>query len=204
MPEIRNVFSNSRNQICLALIDVNHFKAINDSYGHQVGDQVLIAISQSVRFVLRKGEQLFRLGGDEFAALLIDCPASETQLIAERCQQSIADYPFKQFGVKEPIRISIGLAHANADMPGSLLSLQWQADVAMYSAKRPGHSHIAHFTPEMAEGTQGLFSNWVNSAVYEAIIHGTGLVMYYQPIVSLDDGFIQYYEALARIVHEGT
>lgn len=201
--EIRNVFLNSRQHICLALLDVNHFKAINDSYGHQIGDQVLIAISQSIRMVLREGEQLFRLGGDEFAAVLIDCSPKEAQQIAERCQQAITAHPFTQLGIKEPIRISIGLAHASADTPGSLLSLQWQADVAMYSAKRPGQSHIAHFTQEMAEGTQGLFSNWANSAVYEAIIHGTGLVMYYQPIVNLDDGLIQYFEALARIIHEG-
>ena len=200
--EIRHVFRNSRKTICLALIDVNHFKAINDSYGHQTGDQVLIAISHAVRQVLRKGEQLFRLGGDEFAAVLIDCPPPEAQLIAERCQQSITEHPFNQLGIREPVRISIGLAHAGAESPVSLLSLQWQADVAMYSAKRPGNSHIAHFSPEMAEDTRGLFSNWTNSAVYEAITHGTGLVMVYQPIVSLVDGRIHYYEALARIIHE--
>ena len=201
--EVTHIFSNSRSMLSLVLIDVNHFKAINDTYGHQIGDEVLIAISHTVRAVLRKGEQLFRLGGDEFAAMLIDCPPREAQLIAERCQQAIANHPFERLGIKEPVRISIGLSHANADTPVSLFSLQWQADVAMYTAKRPGRSHIAHFTPEMEERAQGLLSSCANSAVYEAITQGTGLVMYYQPIVSLEDGCIQYYEALARIVHEG-
>ncbi len=201
--EIRHVFSDSRSSISLALIDINHFKAINDTYGHQAGDEVLKAICQSVRQVLRKGEYLFRLGGDEFAAVLIDCPAKEAHHIAERCLQAIAGYPFHQLGIKEPVRVSIGLSHSSAETPCSLLALQWQADVAMYSAKRPGHSHIAHFSPEMAEGTKGLFSSETHNAVYEAVNLGTGLVMHYQPIVNLSDESVAYYEALVRIVREG-
>lgn len=200
--EINNVFADSRNLICLALIDVNHFKAINDSYGHQVGDQVLVAISQSINQVLRKGEYLFRLGGDEFAVVLIDCPPKEAHQIAERCQQAIGNYPFKQLGINEPVRISIGLSHSSANKPGSLLSLQWQADVAMYTAKRPGNSHIAHFNPEMAKAAKGLFSNRTHNAIYEAVTHGTGLVMHYQPIVKLGDASVQFYEAVVRIDHD--
>ncbi len=200
--EIRHVFTDIRSMICLALIDINHFKAINDTYGHQVGDDVLIAISQAVRGELRKGEYLFRLGGDEFAAVLINCPPNEARQIAERWLQAITSHPFDKLGIKEPVRVSIGLSHSNAENLGSLLTLQWQADVAMYSAKRPGKSHIAQFTPEMAEGAKGLFSNWTHNAVYEAVNHGTGLVMHYQPIVKLQDGKVQYYEALVRIVRD--
>ncbi len=200
--DIRHVFTDSRSKICLILIDINHFKAINDTYGHQVGDEVLIGISRAVMGVLRKGEYLFRLGGDEFAAVLIDCPPIEAQQIAERCLQAIATYPFEKLGVKEPVRVSIGLAQSNAQNPSSLLALQWQADVAMYSAKRPGQSHIAKFTPEMAEEAKGLFSSWTHNAVYEAVNSGAGLVMHYQPIVSLPDGEVQYYEALVRIVRD--
>ena len=62
--------------VCFALFDVNHFKAINDSYGHSVGDQVLKVIASRISSVLRKGEELFRIGGDEFAVVLIDCDES--------------------------------------------------------------------------------------------------------------------------------
>ncbi len=123
--------------------------------------------------------------------------------IAERCEEAIADYPFHDFGIKEPVRISIGLALTDSETEedSPLTSLQWQADIAMYTAKRPTTSHIAVFSPEMAEESSGLFSNLTHNAVYDAVTHGTGLKMFYQPIVKLQDGTIQYYEALLRISH---
>lgn len=187
--------------VCLVLFDVNHFKAINDSYGHQTGDRVLKAIAGCVQSVLRRGEQLYRLGGDEFAAVLIDCDRKDALRMADRCQQAIAAYPFHRIGTREPIRVSIGLAHAATTASEALQALHWQADVAMYHAKRPGRSHVAMYTDEMAESTQGVFSNWVNNAVFEAITHGVGLTMFYQPVVNLADSTVTYYEALLRIRH---
>ncbi|MCM8921951.1 MAG: GGDEF domain-containing phosphodiesterase, partial [Candidatus Thiodiazotropha sp.] len=111
--------------------------------------------------------------------------------------------PFNKLGINEPVRMSIGLAHTKSDENESINSLQWQADIAIHFAKRPGYSSIVRFTSELAENAQGLFSNRTHSAVYEAITRGTGLVMHYQPIVNLEDGKPQYYEALLRIVHEG-
>ncbi|RDH92194.1 MAG: GGDEF-domain containing protein [endosymbiont of Seepiophila jonesi] len=201
--EVNKLFDIRRNPICLALFDVNHFKAINDTYGHQIGDEVLIAISHSIQKVLRKREYLFRLGGDEFATILFDCTPAIAMRIAERCEEAIADYPFHDFGIKEPVRISIGLALTDSETEedSPLTSLQWQADIAMYTAKRPATSHIAVFSPEMAEESSGFFSNLTHNAVYDAVTHGTGLHMFYQPIVKLQDGTIQYYEALLRISH---
>ncbi len=201
--EVNNLFDIRRNPICLALFDVNHFKAINDTYGHQIGDEVLIAISHSIQKVLRKREYLFRLGGDEFATILFDCTPAIAMRIAERCEEAIADCPFHDFGIKEPVRISIGLALTDSETEedSPLTSLQRQADIAMYAAKRPATSHIAVFSPEMAEESSGLFSNQTHNAVYDAVTHGTGLKMFYQPIVKLQDGTVQYYEALLRISH---
>ncbi len=196
---INELLGDLRFSVCLVLFDVNHFKAINDSYGHQVGDRVLKAITGCLQSVLRRGEQLYRLGGDEFAAVLIDCDRDNAQLMAERCRKAVAAYPFHRIGVREPIRISIGLAHAPTISPAALQNLQRQADIAMYHAKRPGRFHIATFTPELAEITRGIFSNVINNAVFEAITHGVGLTMFYQPVVELENNAVAYYEALLRI-----
>ncbi|MCU7803773.1 MAG: bifunctional diguanylate cyclase/phosphodiesterase [Candidatus Thiodiazotropha sp. (ex Lucinoma borealis)] len=201
--EVSDVFQYSPNLICLMLFDINHFKALNDTYGHQAGDEVLIAISQTIKNIFRGRERLFRIGGDEFASVLIGVNPRKAMQIAKQCHQAITNYPFNKLGINEPVRMSIGLAHTKSDENESINSLQWQADIAIHFAKRPGYSSIVRFTSELAENAQGLFSNRTHSAVYEAITRGTGLVMHYQPIVNLEDGKPQYYEALLRIVHEG-
>ena len=189
--------------VCFALFDVNHFKAINDSYGHNVGDQVLKAIASRISTVLRRGEELFRIGGDEFAVILLDCEKSAALRIAERCHEKIVGYDFSRLGIREPLRISAGLANARVEDLEDLQTLQWKADVAMYQAKRPGNANVVMFTEALARGSEGLFSSWVNTAVYDAVIYGTGLVMYYQPIADLSDGTICHYEALVRIQKDG-
>jgi diguanylate cyclase (GGDEF)-like protein len=189
--------------VCFALFDVNHFKAINDTYGHSVGDQVLKIIAGRISSVLRRGEELFRIGGDEFAVVLLDCDESSAQRIAERCHEKIVGYDFGKLGVREPLRISAGLATARVDDIEDLRNLQWKADVAMYQAKRPGHANVVMFSEDLARDSEGLFSNWVNNAVFDAVVHGDGLVMYYQPIVDLENGRICHYEALVRIEQDG-
>jgi diguanylate cyclase (GGDEF)-like protein len=189
--------------VCFALFDINHFKAINDSYGHNVGDQVLKAIASRISVVLRRGEQMFRIGGDEFAVILLDCDESSALRIAERCHEKIVGYDFTQLGIREPLRISAGLANARVDDIEGLQSLQWKADIAMYRAKRPGNTNVVMFTEALARDSEGLFSSWVNNAVYDAVIYGTGLTMVYQPIADLTDGTVCHYEALVRIEKDG-
>ncbi len=201
--EIHDVFQNGRGRISLILFDVHHFRAINDSYGHEVGDEVLITLSQLIKSNLPSRDQLFRLGGDEFSAVLVGCQPRKALQIAKQVQMAVSNYPFDNLGIEEPVRLSIGVAHSRPADTTSLASLQWQANTAIYHAKRPGQPSIAMFSEQMAENTQGLFSNRTNSAVYAAVSHGTGLIMHYQPIVDLRTGEAQYFEALVRITHEG-
>jgi len=189
--------------VCFALFDVNHFKAINDSYGHTVGDQALKVIADRIKSVLRRNEELFRIGGDEFAVILMDCDETSALQIAERCREKIVGYDFAKLGIREPLRISAGLASARIDDLEDLQTLQWKADVAMYRAKRPGHANVVMFSEELARDSEGLFSSWVNTAVYEAVIYGNGLIMHYQPIVDLKTGDVCHYEALVRIEQDG-
>jgi diguanylate cyclase (GGDEF)-like protein len=201
--EITDVFQSGRGRVSLILFDIDHFRAINDSYGHEVGDEVLISVSQLITHNLPSRDQLFRLGGDEFSAVLIGCHPRKASQIAKQVHMAVSHYPFDKFGIREPVRLSMGIAHSQPSDASSLATLQWQANTAIYYAKRPGQPNIALFSNEMAENTQGLFSNRTNSAVYAAVSQGTGLVMHYQPIVDLRSGKPQYFEALARIVHDG-
>lgn len=203
---LRVVTSGKQLELCFVLFDCNHFKAINDTYGHQVGDRVLIGVANCLRKSMRSGDRLYRLGGDEYAALLLDCSEHKAVQLARQCNLSIAQCDFAQFGIKEPVRISTGIAHVlTNDQDGlDMHRLQWQADVAMYSAKRPGHEAIVVYSEKLEGNKQALFSNWTTNAIYEAIQTGHGLEMHYQPIVQFPSGQTCYYEALVRIRHKET
>jgi len=201
--KVKDIFANTRCQLCLIIYDVNHFKPFNDTYGHHVGDEVLKTVTQAIKQSLRKGEQVYRLGGDEFATIHLNTDKQSCVKIAERCQQKIAKNSLAEFGIDEPIRLSMGIASVDSPDVKDLADMLWQADLAMYSAKQPGQSHVAIYTEAMSHNSKGLLSSWINNAVYEALEHGTGITMYYQPIVNLKTEVIEYYEALVRIVRDG-
>lgn len=191
-----------RIDVSFMLFDCDHFKPINDTYGHQVGDQVIQSIAHILQSTLRAGDRLYRIGGDEFAAMFLDVDISQVQDAARRCVEAVDLHDFSELGIKEPIRISIGLSHAEGIQAENLATLQKQADVAMYFAKRPGHGKIALYSEEMASDGNAMLSNRVTSAVFEAIGSGAGLEMHYQPVVGLSAHQIDYYEALVRIRHD--
>ena len=179
------------------LFDCDHFKPINDTYGHPVGDSVLRGIVESLHSALREGDRLYRMGGDEFATILDKTDIDTAQIVAERCINAVDGHDFAALGVKEPVRISIGIAHGHDAVSAELLHAH--ADMAMYLAKRPGNRKIAVFTPDMATETGSVLSSAETAAVYAAINSTELLEMHYQKIVSLPDGGTDYFEALVRI-----
>lgn len=194
-----SVASGHRVSVSVMLFDCDHFKPINDTYGHHAGDQVLKFIAGILQETLRSGDRLYRLGGDEFATMFLDADIRHVDEVAKRCVEAVDQYDFSVLGIKEPIRISIGLAHAVGVHSESLVTLQKQADVAMYYAKRPGHAKIAQYNENMAQDGNALLSNRVTNAVFEAISSGACLEMHYQSVVHLGTHKIDYYEALVRI-----
>lgn len=196
---LTDLLSEHRVNISFILFDVNLFKTINDTHGHQVGDEVLKAIADCISSSLRKGEHLFRLGGDEFASFLIDSSADIATDVAKRCLENISAFPFDSIGMPEPVRVSIGISQATSDEVDSLKNLQWQADAAMYEAKRPGSPDIVVYSHEITRNSKGLLSSWLSNTVYQAIDKGIGLLLYYQPIIDFNHNNICYYEALIRI-----
>lgn len=180
----------------LILFDCDHFKAINDTYGHPVGDAVIAAIAACLRQALRADDRLYRIGGDEFATVLRDTPLRMAETIAERCLEHILAHDFHQHGVAEPVTVSIGLAHA--DCQASLSELQKRADLAMYTAKRPGHRKIVVYDDSIGE-VSALVANREVSVVFQCIRQPQLLEFRYQPIMRLPDPAVEYVEALARI-----
>ncbi|MBU1690291.1 MAG: bifunctional diguanylate cyclase/phosphodiesterase [Gammaproteobacteria bacterium] len=196
---VRSVSSGHRLKVSMLLFDCDHFKAINDTYGHQTGDQVIQAITHSLQSTLRHGDRLYRLGGDEFATLFLDIDPDLAMQTAERCLEAVSQHDFSSLGIREPVRISAGLAHASATDAVTLATLPKQADIAMYHAKRPGKKKVAVYDDSMTNDAGVLFSTGVTNAVFEAIETGESIEMHYQPVVNLANGEVDYYEALVRI-----
>lgn len=179
------------------LFDCDHFKPINDTYGHPVGDSVIRGIVAALQSALREGDRLYRMGGDEFATILHKTDIPTAQIVAERCITAVTRYDFTAMGIKEPVRISIGIAHAHDVLSAEMLHAH--ADMAMYLAKRPGNQKITVFTPEMAAESGSVLSSAETAAVYAAIHRTDLLEMHYQKIISLPDRETVYFEALGRI-----
>jgi diguanylate cyclase (GGDEF)-like protein len=123
------------------LLDVDDFKLVNDTYGHQEGDLVLQRIAECGRKTLRRGDLFGRIGGEEFAAVFPGCAPEMAQQIAERLQREIQRLSFqcndKTFG----ITASQGLTNLG-DQDQSLEALYARSDAAMYQAKRQGKNQI--------------------------------------------------------------
>jgi len=192
-----------RIDISLMLLDCDFFKAINDTYGHEVGDRVIQSISESLRGVLREGESLYRLGGDEFVTVLINAGRDEAHQVAHRCIDAVQNDAFKQLGIKETIKLSVGLAHASGLDIANLSELPRQADVAMYHAKSSTREKIVHYVPSLEQNASALVSNRIVGAVLQALETGEGIKMHYQPLVDADSHQPVYYEALVRISDAG-
>ncbi|WP_411562433.1 GGDEF domain-containing protein [Pseudomonas shirazensis] len=123
------------------LLDIDDFKLINDTYGHQQGDQVLQHIADSGKAVLRRGDVFGRIGGEEFAAVFPGCEAKVAEQIAERLQREIQRLSFSHGQERFGVTISQGLTSLRDD-DLSLDSLFARADAAMYQAKRLGKNQI--------------------------------------------------------------
>lgn len=148
---------------------------------------------------LRAGDRLYRLGGDEFATVLFGADPVSARYVADRCMEQVNQRDFAQHGIKEPVRISVGIAHAASTNDETLVQLHRQADLAMYHAKRPGQTKVIMYSSEMGDGNEAMVSNAEVSAVYQAIANPTLLEMHYQPVVALPESRVEYYEALVRI-----
>ena len=173
-------------------LDLDRFKVINDSLGHLIGDQLLIAIARRLEACLRPGDLVARLGGDEFTILLENITdPNEATLVAEQIQGSLA-LPFDLDGQEVFTTASIGISLSDTSEPGDLLR---DADTAMYRAKKYGKAHYEVFVQGMHQDV--LVALELKNDLRRAIDRQE-LQVYYQPIVSLQTNQITGLEALLR------
>ncbi|MGA5300944.1 putative bifunctional diguanylate cyclase/phosphodiesterase [Nucisporomicrobium flavum] len=181
--------------VAVALIDLDDFKEVNDTLGHEVGDLLLAEVAQRLAACVRAGDTVARLGGDEFVVVLDDADPAAADLAAERMTRTLHE-PVHADGHELPIRASIGIADGHSgDDPSVLLR---RADVAMYAAKKLTGTAYLHYNPTMA--TAGADHAHLGAELREAIADDQ-LFLLYQPIVALDDGRIMGAEALVRWAH---
>ncbi|CAM3851623.1 GGDEF domain-containing protein [Roseateles saccharophilus] len=145
-PDGRRVPSSSRAH-WVAVIDVDHFKNVNDSFGHVVGDEVLLLVSRVMMAELRSSDLLFRYGGEEFVALFSAPTADDAREVLERLRRAVERHSFPQVG---HVTVSAGLSLADpSELPQEVLSC---ADRALYQAKRTGRNRVCDYQALLASG----------------------------------------------------
>ena len=132
------------------LFDLDHFKVVNDAYGHSVGDAVLQAVASTVRDNLRSSDLLARLGGDEFVVLLVGTPTPEAEGLAERLRALIHADPIKTDHNLIYVTMSVGITLLKFEADHSLRTLMQEADQALYHAKHRGRNQTVVWDDSLA------------------------------------------------------
>jgi diguanylate cyclase (GGDEF)-like protein len=131
--------------LALLLVDIDHFKQVNDTCGHLAGDQVLAGISAALRLLVRESDIVGRFGGEEFVALLPRACVTEAHLVAERIRARISELSVTVADEEVTVTVSIGMAMLGAD-GRDLFDLIAAADLALYRAKESGRDRVCVFT----------------------------------------------------------
>ena len=181
----------------IVFLDLDRFKVVNDSLGHQSGDELLVQSADRIRGVLRDGDVLARLGGDEFTVLLRDLRhASEAVDAAYRIHRTF-DAPFTLLGRPVPVTASIGVTFSGSGLvtPADLLR---QADEAQYEAKERGRNRVEVFSPALHPSTHRRLDQ--EDELRRGLSAGE-IVAHFQPQIDLTTGRVVGAEALARWNH---
>ena len=178
-------------------LDLDRFKAINDSLGHPVGDEVLTATARRLERCIRPGDTLARLGGDEFTILLDDVRSeADATGVAERIHEELAAaLEVRGAEVFTSVSAGIALSSAGYECPEDMLR---DADTAMYRAKMGGRARHQVFTGDMHQ--RAVSSLRLETDLRRAV-ERREIVPFYQPVVELDTGTVVGFEALARWRH---
>ncbi|MDQ6688787.1 MAG: EAL domain-containing protein [Actinomycetota bacterium] len=187
----------SRGKVAVLFANLDRFKRVNDSYGHSVGDDLLIAVAHRLSAVVRPGDTLARVSGDEFVFLCEDlADVNDVEFLASRIERAFAT-PFVLTGAEVFVTASVGISYAG---PGEAVSSQLviNADIAMNEAKRRGGA--AHQLIDARAANEAHERNHLEQDLRKAF-PGAEVDLAYQPIVRTADGLVTGVEALLRWTH---
>lgn len=197
MDELRsNTEAPGSNGGYLLLIDLDGFKAVNDNYGHPVGDELLKLVAIRLMTIVGMQGVVCRLGGDEFAIVLRCSEADAVRLAEEMIANLTLSYVIQERTIG--ISASIGISHFANNDEASAIDALGDADVALYAAKKMGRSCYQLFESKLRD--QVSFQNTLSSSL-SAAIENDEITVHYQPQISLTNGKITGVEALARWHH---
>ena len=183
--------------VAMLYIDLDGFKLVNDSFGHNFGDMLLIRVAERISSRIRNADTLSRLGGDEFAVVISSLKVvNHAELLAQSLLQVIAK-PFEIDGQEITIGASIGICVFPNQANNESELLQF-ADSAMYSAKRSGKNRVVLFTKDLGESMRERLT--IENQLRHAIENGD-IVVHYQPEFAIGSGNPIRFEALARWTH---
>jgi diguanylate cyclase (GGDEF)-like protein/PAS domain S-box-containing protein len=178
-------------------LDLDHFKNVNDRFGHPTGDRLLCVVGRRLRQLLRQTDFVARLGGDEFAIIQSDLETQESAaLLARRIVDALC-VPFELDGHQVTIGASIGIAFADGNGEASV-QLMRNADIALYRAKEDGRRTYCIYSPDLK--ARVLARSTLEQELRDAYARGE-FELFYQPLVGLATGAINGFEALLRWNH---
>ena len=182
-------------KVALMYLDLDHFKHVNDSLGHAVGDQLLQSVAKRLRRCVRHSDTVSRQGGDEFVLLLTEIDeVQDAALAAEKVIEAMAR-PHVVSGNQLHVTFSIGIS-IYPDDGRDVETMLKNADTAMYQAKKTGRNHFHLYHPEM--NARAVARQSIEQALHRAL-EERSFVLHYQPKVNLDTGAITGSEALIRM-----
>jgi diguanylate cyclase len=179
--------------LAVMYLDLDHFKPINDTLGHEVGDQLLTEIAGRIATVLRTSDTLGRFGGDEFVVLCEDTPPEDALKVADRIVAAVAA-PLELATLTLQVTVSVGVAISGGEV-SAVDTLIRSADEAMYTAKGHGGNRVEFYDDQIREHYRR--RREIEEALKDATLHGE-LILYYQPILRPSDNSVAGFEALLR------
>lgn len=194
----RAVYENVNHALCY--IDLDQFKVVNDVCGHSAGDELLRQLSVVLKKQLRESDALARLGGDEFGLLLTGCPLGRAEELADRLRRAVAEFVFIWERQSFAIGASIGLVEINQACGGLEAALK-AADSACFAAKELGRNRIYTYHPDDKVLERNVSEmNWTTRI--RTALSDDRFVLFYQPIVSLEEDDELHCEILIRMVDD--
>jgi len=184
--------------LCLFYLDIDHFKDINDTFGHLAGDSTLETVAERLTAALPDNSIIGRLAGDEFAVIINDVgPDNEGRLSTDRLGKSLLDRladPFYVQGHEVFMTASMGIAYYPKDAP-NVIDLIRNADAALYSAKKTGGNVYSYYRPQMNEAA---VERLMTKSKLKRAFERDELLVHYQPKYNLETGEVFGAEALVR------